>query len=485
MSPGVPRSLGADRDSLLRGARIALIVLTALPVFAVLTYGWGVAFGAASGVSLALGIRWALRSTLSERPFRPVVLRAAVAIAPLEGAETIVRTFDGVFGRQGTTLPADEIALWAIMVCVLVAVGTVTLLVWLFPALNQLALVRDARQRPWPHEEADELTYAALSCVWVGAAAAVFADEPLWPLCALTVASGFTAVWWISREASSLRAWLDKVSAGEVGGWALRARESVDAEQAETCARAELVRRGAHPSTSSIAYRELEREVVVAPVHARWTGERWEVTLRGRPSDLARRVKLHVVAVIVCACLSLVTHGYGLPPSAERLPIGASRGLVESRVFIVNRAPPESVWSRVRRRKRLRRMGQVRVPGVELWRDCKEFHCKGLILALDERGRVLDTPDVMARVRHWALDRQVRLRLSLMASWPSIGDEPIRAIRCGERVWASLPDGPTRLDPATLTFYWFDFASGGWGDVRVPSSTPLDCRLQRLPDSSR
>lgn len=59
-----------------------------------------------------------------------------------------------------------------------------------------------------------------------------------------------------------------------------------------------------------------------------------------------------------------------------------------------------------------------------------------MTIATDERGRVLDTPAVMERLRDRPLLEQVTMRYALMAG--SHRPEVLAARRCGDRVWARV-----------------------------------------------
>ncbi|MDO9016228.1 MAG: hypothetical protein Q7V43_04905 [Myxococcales bacterium] len=210
-------------------------------------------------------------------------------------------------------------------------------------------------------DDARAMRRAALGVAWIGALSCIVADEPLWPLTVgvLGVDVAF-ALRTLRREADARR-WLCDVAAGRTS-WTLRPTGDPGDGRAWLVA----------PRGES-AYRGVDAVEAVALV----------VATPPRREALA----LHGVGLALCLLGAACNHGYVdlSPPARDGLGL---RGLFRdsARSFIIDRAPPESVWTRVRRHKSLRRLGHYRIPGVELWRDCKFSSCRGVTIATDERA---------------------------------------------------------------------------------------------------
>lgn len=282
----------------------------------------------------------------------------------------------------------------------------------------------------------------------MGTAAAVFADEPLLPLCAVVTLVGVGLIVWITRGEARAAAWLTAVSKGLVPGWTLVAKDS----------HATLTR------TADAHYRADAHDADVADVHAVRQGDRWSFAHDPKHATARQRLWAHGLLGLLCVGIAAATHG---------------QDYSSDRMLIVDRAPPDSVWVRVPRRKSMHRMVGHGVPGVELWRDCKHPHCNGVVVPVDEEGRAIDAPAVMARVRDRPLRERVRVRRLLMAGGHAPPAAEIEALRCGAEVWARMR---SRFNWTEIVGFNFStgattFVPGAPFGPDVRADTPLRCGM--------
>lgn len=408
---------GSPTPALSRNAAWALASVAALPGLALLTYGWGVLFGAAWAVTLAATARTALRMDDPRHAWLFVARRIWLAAMVLGPLVTVLSD------------PFHEVSPLLVVSCVGSVVGGLLAVAWFFPAWRCVERSREPTGPGSPLEESDAVLRCALGVSWVGAASFVCADEPLWPLMALVVGAGVALAVRTLRRESRATAWLREVAAGRVDGWALH-----DVTGGAP-GRAWLV------ALRGTAYRGTVVDGAVAQVKARRSEGAWQVATRRRGGTLAA----HGAGMLLCLAGAALSHGYELGldldglltgrPTSEPVGLAALVNLwkADARVLVVDRAPPEAVWTRVTRHKTLRRMGQYRIPGVDLWRDCKSGSCRGVTIVVDEHGRVLDVPAVMARLRDRPLREQVQWRYTLMAG-RGRPERLLEVRRCGRRV---------------------------------------------------
>ncbi len=436
--------------TLSRSAARAVASVAALPGLALLTYGWGVLFGAAWAVTLTATARAALRVDDPRRAWSFVVKRIWLATMVLGPLVTVLSN------------PFDQALVLLVASGVASAVGGLLVATWFFPAWRCVELSREPAERRSPLVDANAVLRCALGVSWVGAASTVCADEPLWPLMALVIGAGVAlAVRTLRRESTAL-AWLRKVAAGRVEGWSFQDIEG------GASGRAWLV------ASHGTAYRGAVVDGAVAQVEAARRKGAWQVATRRRGATLAA----HGAGMLLCLVGAALSHGCDLGldglltgrPASEPVGLAALANRLwdgDARVLVVDRAPPESVWARVPRHKSLRRMGQYRIPGVELWRDCKGESCRGVTVAVDEHGRVMDAPAVMARLRDRPLQEQVQWRYQLMAG-RGRPERVLEVRRCGGRVLVRMAGWGTTYREL------MDFDTGAV--TRVDGAEEPDCR---------
>ncbi len=422
-----------------RGAA-ALVALAAAPVVAVLGYGWGIPFGAAWAVTLALCVRRALPT--HPRPITPgrLNLRLFIAGTPLWFLGLLL------WLHESSPFRVDDRLLTAAIASPIFAALT---LPWFIPASLLVASTATPTASYWPSGTAFEGRLRALPVAWAGLAAAVIADEPLLPLCAGVALFGVGLAVWITHGEARATTWLTAVSKGRVPDWTL----------VSTDRHAKLTR------VADAHYRADAHDTSVADVHAVRRGDDgWSFALD--PAHTAARQRLWVHGILGLLCVGLVALSHCENYSVDR-------------TFIVDRAPPEAVWARIARGRSMQRMAGHGIPGVELWRNCKIPDCNGIVVPIDEGGRAIHAPAVLARVRNWPLREQVRVRRLLLAGGHAPDADQIEALRCGDVVWARMPSRFERVE-----IVGFNFVTGATTFVPLDSVgedaraiPPLRCNM--------
>ncbi|MEZ4405779.1 MAG: hypothetical protein R3A52_04675 [Polyangiales bacterium] len=225
-----------------------------------------------------------------------------------------------------------------------------------------------------------------------GALTSVFADEPILPVTAGVAMAGVAVALGERLMERRLTRWLREVAADRVPGWSMIAREG-EADLIERPAPAGAYRD--EPSMGAL------RLTVAATRDAEGRVHLPAPTKRGR-----RRAAEYAGAAMVFLAAMTATHGWLEHDDGAHLSL--------FRAFIVEGEPPPAVRARVPGRRMFRRVVEPRVAGVTLWRECTAESCMGVTTAVDERGRALDVPEVMARVRDRSLLEQVEVRNALL-----------------------------------------------------------------------
>ena len=270
-----------------RRAALALAAVAALPGFALLTYGWGLYFGAA----------WALAGLLLARAARGVRGRWRVVglVAMRVGnAFSLIGSLYQCVLSSSTANAMTEMK-WALGGN---AFGALAVVAWFVVTRGLFELARPSAPRLFPRDDASAALRCARGLAWVGAIGCVVADESLWPLMLAAVVAGVAlAARTDSYEARAV-AWLHDVAAGRVAGWGLRSIAG------ESNGRAWLM----SWSTDSVYRGGASTEV--ATVWASAQEGRWYLTAPHERAASTRSLTGHVIALGLCCLGAAYSHGY-------------------------------------------------------------------------------------------------------------------------------------------------------------------------------
>lgn len=413
-----------------RWAPWAVFALAATPPLAILAYGWGWWVGAAWALYLATRAALTDRGGALPRPPR-LALEVAVVHVVLTvafGPAWILREeFAAIFCTNG----------------ILAALSLPLAIVAFLPTVVSFEVWRPTETDVFPSMHVARWRRCALSASVVAALATTIADRPLLPLTiSVTLFTTTLALASIFAEVREIRR-LREVASARVEGWILL--ETRISPTGVAVARAD------RPERVEGSYRvDPGRDERIIPVAAERALDAWTVSTNG----LRRGARELLVGAALLALL-------GASARWTHAPRIGDDGVVTVGAFIVEPIPPSAVYARWPGTRSWSRVVAPSVPGLTLWRThLFDLYFDYLVtVAVDDRGRIVDSREVMARAR--ALPAHARLQLVRALSELISTNPRVHEVKyCGSTAWVwESPRGPRE----SITVY--DLDTGARGSV--------------------